>query len=159
MSIEQQIAEIQDKMALARLMHDYGRIADGFDWDGWAETFTDDTVFEFVGGFGTMKGKEVVKTTCKGAMDHVYDVMQHSFMNLEFDTDGDTATGNGYLIFTGIMDADEPTRYYQSGGRYKWQFRRTAAGWRIAHTILEFIWNNGGDDDSVFQEQNAEAVG
>lgn len=156
--VEQRIQILEDKQALAEHMNLYCKTADRFDWADWADTFTEDSVFEFIGGFGDMRGRQTIHDTCKGSMDHVYAVMQHLMSNLDFEVDGDNATGTGNLIFTGIMDAAKPTGYYMSGGRYQWKYRRTDAGWKIAHTKLEFIWNNGGDKDAVFQEKIAETA-
>lgn len=154
-SVADRLQLLEDKQALAEHMNHYCKTADRFDWATWAETFTEDSVFEFIGGFGDMQGRQTIHDTCKGSMDHVYDVMQHMMANLDFTVDGDTATGTGNLIFTGIMDAAKPTEYYMSGGRYQWRYRRVGTGWKIAHTRLEFIWNNGGDKDAVFQEKAA----
>lgn len=158
MTVEQRLKLLEDKQALAEHMNLYCKTADRFDWAAWADTFTEDSLFEFVGGFGDMRGRQVIHDTCKGNMDHVYDVMQHMMSNLDFEVDGDNATGTGNLIFTGIMDAAMPTEYYMSGGRYQWTYRRTDAGWKIARTKLEFIWNNGGDKDAVFQEKATETT-
>lgn len=157
-SIEERLQILEDKQALAEHMNHYCKTADRFDWADWAETFTEDSLFEFVGGFGDMRGRQTIHDTCKGSMDHVYDVMQHIMSNLDFEVDGDTATGTGNLIFTGIMDTSKPTEYYMSGGRYRWNFTRTEAGWKIARTRLEFIWNNGGDKDAVFQDKTLEGA-
>lgn len=160
--VEQRLQILEDKQALAEHMNLYCKTADRFDWAGWADTLTEDSVFEF-GDFGDMRGRDMrgrqtIHDTFKGYIDHVYAVMQHMMSNLDFEVDGDNATGTGNLIFTGIMDAAKPTEYYMSGGRYQWKYRRTDAGWRIAHTKLEFIWNNGGDKNAVFQEKIAETA-
>ncbi len=149
------VESLNDQLLLQQLINTYHWRADQFDWEGWAATFTEDSVFEFVGGFGTMTGRQQIHDTCKGNMDHVYEVMQHVIVNLDFELTGtDTATGHGNLLFSALPDASKPTRYYQSGGRYEWQFRRTAQGWRIAHTRLQFLWNNGLDQDAVFESRD-----
>lgn len=142
---------LRDNLLLEKLINNYHWRADQFDWAGWADSFTEDSVFEFVGGFGVMTGKQQIHDTCKGNMDHVYEIMQHVMVNLDFEITGaDTATGHGNLVFSALPDASRPTRYYQSGGRYEWRFRRTPQGWKIAHTRLQFLWNNGADQDAVF---------
>lgn len=159
MTSEQRLAVLEDKQALAELINAYGKVADRFDWEGWAEgAFTEDSEFVFVGGFGVMRGRNEILEVCKGSMDPFYDVMQHILVNLDFEVDGDTATGTSNLIFTAIFDKDKPTDYYQAGGRYQWGFVRTEQGWRIAHTRLEFLWNNGADENSVFEQKTEVAA-
>jgi len=157
-SLESRIQRIEDESAIRKLMNIYGKRADAFDWDGWAQCFTDDSVFEFDGGFGTMHGRADILEKCRGSMDHVYDDFIHYIVNVDIDVDGDSATGTGNIIFVSLTDESKPTEYYMSGGRYKWRFARTAAGWRIAHTLLRFIWNNGADADAVFAPEEQAAA-
>lgn len=145
------VDRLQDQLLLAKLINSYHWCADHFDWVGWADSFTEDAEFEFAGGFGVMKGRQQIHDICKGNMDHVYDTMQHIMVNLDFEITGpDSATGHGNLIFSALPDATKPNQYYQSGGRYRWQFRRTPGGWKISRAHLEFLWNNGSDADQVF---------
>jgi len=152
LSVEERLKRLEDEAGLKKLINTYHKRADAFDWAGWAETFTEDAVFLLPNSFGTLRGRQTIHDVCKGNMDHVYDVFQHIMINLDFEVDGsDTATGTANLIFTGLVDRAAQTKYYQSGGRYKWTFKRTPQGWRIAHAWLEFIWNNGADADQVFK--------
>ena len=160
-SLEARIQRLEDLAALQKLMNTYHKTADAFQWAEWAESFTDDSEFEFVGDFGfpTMVGKQVIHDTCKGLMDDVYETMQHVMVNLDFDLTGpDTATGTGNIIFTALTDASKPDKYLMSGGRYKWQYKKTANGWRIHRTTLHFFWNNGADEEAVFAAKDAEAA-
>ena len=155
-NLEARIARLEDLDALKKVINVYHQRADRFDWNAWAESFTEDSVFVFAESFGTMTGRQQILDICRDSMDHIYGVMQHIMINLDFELTGqDTATGHGNLIFTGIPDAAKPDQFVQSGGRYDWQFRRTPDGWRIAHSQLEFIWNNGGDSDDVFASKDA----
>jgi hypothetical protein len=150
-SLEHRLKLVEDELAIQKLMNVYCRRADAFQWESWAETFTEDSLFDFEGGFGTMRGRAEILEKCKGAMDHVYSSFIHYIVNVDVEVDGgDTATGTGNIVFAALTDDARPTAYYLSGGRYKWQFARTADGWRIAHTVLRFIWNNGADEDAVF---------
>ena len=144
-------ARLQDYVLLEKLINDYHWRADQFDWVGWANSFTDDAVFELPSTFGKLCSRQEIHDVCKGNMDHVYSTMQHVIVNLDFDVTGpDTATGHGNLLFTAVPDAAKLHQYYQAGGRYLWNFRRTASGWRICHARLDFLWNNGGDQAAVF---------
>ncbi|WP_197277035.1 nuclear transport factor 2 family protein [Sphingomonas profundi] len=158
-SLEQRIKLIEDELAVQKLMKTYCKRADAFDWVGWAECFTEDSLFEFHGGFGTMNGKADILEKCRGSMDHVYSSFIHYIVDIDVDVDGsDRATGTGNIIFAALTDDDKPTDYLLQGGRYKWEFARTADGWRIARTLLRFIWNNGADADSVFVPDDEKAA-
>ncbi|MSR13934.1 MAG: nuclear transport factor 2 family protein [Gammaproteobacteria bacterium] len=149
-TLESRLQRFEDERALEKLINTYHKRADAFDWGRWAETFTEDAVFEFAGGFGVMRGRQDIHDKCKGSMDHVYNVMQHIMVNLDFEVAGSRATGTGNLIFVGISDPQKPTEFYMSGGRYRWVFARTKDGWKIAEAFLEFIWTNGADAEAVF---------
>ena len=144
------IGNFEDNLLLEKLINTYHWRADHFDWKGWSETFTEDAEFDLPNSFGMLKTRKQIHDVCKGNMDHVYKVMQHIMVNLDFEVTGaDSATGHGNLIFTGISNPDQPSQFVQSGGRYKWEFRRTNDGWQICKAHLIFIWNNGGDKESV----------
>jgi ketosteroid isomerase-like protein len=155
-SFENRLQRIEDERAIEKLINTYHKRADAFDWVGWAQSFTEDALFEFAGGFGVMHGRQEIHDTCKGQMDHVYRVMQHIMVNLDFEVTGDRATGTGNLIFVGVPDAQQASSYFMSGGRYRWKFARTNAGWKIAEAFLEFIWNNGADAAAVFAAETAQ---
>ena len=152
------ISHLEDQLALQNLINNYHWRADQFDWEGWADCFTEDAEFAFTNGFGTMRGRQEIHDVCKGNMDHVYGAMQHVMVNLAFEITGEnTATGHGNLIFTALPDATKPDVNFQSGGRYEWEFLRTPAGWRINKARLDFIWTNGADSDAVFSSAEAAA--
>lgn len=148
------VEQLSDHLQLEKLINTYHWRADSLDWVGWSETFTEDAVFNLPNSFGLLKGRKEILEVCRGNMAHVYKIMQHIMINLDFELTGaDSATGHANLIFTGVADPSEPTQYVQSGGRYVWEFRRTAAGWRIHKAHLDFIWNNGGDKESVLKSK------
>ncbi len=150
--LETRLKKHEDIQALTRLINSYHQTADRFDWDGWAEHFTDDATFYFEHGFGEMTGRDGIKEICKSSMDPFYDLMQHIMVNLDFEMTGpDTAKGRANLIFTAIFDGEKRDNYYQAGGIYRWDFARTDDGWRIANAYLDFVWNNGNDTDGVFE--------
>jgi ketosteroid isomerase-like protein len=156
--LEARLQELEDQLALTKLINSYHRRADAFDWEAWADCFTEDAEFDFANEFGTMCGRRVIHDVCKSNMDHVYEVMQHVMVNLDFEVTGaDTAIGHGNLIFTALPHADQPHLNFQSGGRYDWEFKRTLDGWRIAKAHLDFIWSQGENVGAVFSEGDAPA--
>ena len=153
-----QFSELDDQLALQKLINRYHWCADQFDWRAWADCFTPDAEFDFAAEFGTMCGRDQIHDICKGNMDHVYEAMQPVRVNLDFEITGaDTAVGHGNLIFTAIPERARPEQNFQSGGRYNWEFARTADGWRIAKARLEFIWKRGDNVGDVFQASTPQA--
>jgi hypothetical protein len=157
--MEARLQELEDQLGLGSLINSYHRRADRFDWTAWADCFTEDAEFDFANEFGTMCGRGAIHDVCKSNMDHVYEAMQHVMVNLDFEVTGsDTAIGHGNLIFTALPHADQPHQNFQSGGRYDWEFKRTADGWRIAKARLEFIWTQGDNAGAVFSEADVPAA-
>lgn len=149
--LESRIARLEEFAALEKLMNTYHWRVDQFDWDGWAECFTDDAVFELPNLFGTLYGKEAIVSTCRDSMDHVYDEIQHVIINLDFDLTGpDTATGHGNLIFSAVEDSSKPSEVYTTGGRYTWDYKKEKGVWKIKHSTCLFLWNNGASGATVF---------
>ena len=141
-NIEERIGVLEDNLALTRLLNGYHLTLDRLDWDAWIEVFTADAEVNFIGGYGTMKGKAEIFERSTAAMRGAHERLQHVMLNLDFDIDCDAAQGTGDLLFAAIPKAAVPTRYFTAGGRYSWRFQRTPAGWRIAAMTLEFIWTN-----------------
>jgi ketosteroid isomerase-like protein len=155
-TLEERIARQETLEALNRLINSYHQTADRFDWDAWADHFTDDATFYFEHGFGEMTGRDGIKEICKSSMDPFYDLMQHIMINLDFEITGpDSAKGRGNLVFTAIFDKEKRDNYYQAGGIYRWEFARTPRGWLITKAYLDFVWNNGNDSDGVFETVEA----
>ena len=145
------IKYLDDQLQLRKLINTYHWRADHHDWEGWSQTFTEDAVFDLPNSFGLLNGRKEIHDVCKGNMAHIYKIMQHIMVNLDFEITGpDSATGHANLIFTALADPSKPTQFVQSGGRYNWEFKRTPAGWRIHRARLDFLWNNGGDKEAVF---------
>ncbi len=139
-----------DHLELEKLINMYQWRADEFDWAGWSECFTEDAVFDMPNYQGLLTGRKQIHDVCKASMDLACKVMQHLIVNVDFELTGkDTATGRANLIFIGLPDPDQQTQSYQSGGRYHWKFRRTTDGWRICRGRLDFLWNNGKDEESL----------
>lgn len=139
--IESRLTAIEDKLALYDLMHDYQRLADERRYRDWADAcWTEDAVFE--NSFGSLNGREQIFQGCADAMK-VFEVQEHIIGNTRFRVSGDEATGTGVVIFTGVPDAKKPGEQIVSGGHYDWRFRKTADGWKLSYSFLNFIWSRG----------------
>jgi hypothetical protein len=126
--IEKRLNELEDQLALRKLINSYHWRADHFDWSAWADCFTEDAEFDFSGEFGVMCGRQAIHDICKDNMDHVYGEMQHVIVNLDFEVTGEnTAAGHGNLIFA-------------------------AQGWRISRARLDSLWTRGENAGDVFSD-------
>lgn len=146
--MEQRIRVLEDKEALAALMNRYCRTADEKDWMAWSLCFVEDAEFDF-GPFGHHFGRDKIRDVCSEAEAPYLD-MQHSMTNMQFEVDGDTATGTAYLWFAGVPDPKDPSQHFDIGGPYRWEFRRTDEGWRLTRMSLRIAWTQGSQDASVF---------
>jgi SnoaL-like domain len=155
---ESRLQLLEDELALRKLINSYTKRGDGFDWKGWAELFTESAIFTVPGAFGTLRGRQEIHDISKSKLDGVFATTQHYIVNLDFDLNGDTAEGTGSLVYAAVPDNNKPSDFYMSGGRYKWSFTRTPAGWRIAKAHLDFLWNNSSGADSVFAADDSAAV-
>jgi ketosteroid isomerase-like protein len=146
--LERRLGVLEDKEALAALMNRYCRTADDKDWQAWSRCWTEDAEFVF-GPFGVHRGRDVIREVCAES-EAPYQDMQHSMTNMQFEVDGDRATGTAYLWFAGVPDRDRPAQHFDIGGPYRWEFARTAEGWRLSRMELRVAWTVGSDADSVF---------
>lgn len=132
----------EDRRLLETLINTYHWRVDHFDWAGWGECFTEDAVFDMPDSFGRMAGRVEIRDTCRDNTGGAYKALQHVIVNLALEFTGpDTANGHGNLLFTAVPDPARPANYHQAGGRYTWEFRRTADGWRISRARLDLLWN------------------
>lgn len=146
--LERRLGVLEDKEALQSLMNRYCRTSDAKDWFGWSRCFVEDAEFDF-GPFGTHNGRDKIREICEKAEEPYLD-MQHSMTNMQFEVDGDKATGTAYLWFAGVPDPQNPSQHFDIGGPYRWEFRRTAQGWLLSKMHLRITWTQGSEDANVF---------
>lgn len=148
-AFEVRLRLLEDKDALATLMNDYQRLGDEDRYADWAQCWTEDAVFEMPNGFGNLHGRREIFEVCDRQMK-AFATQEHVIANMQFTVLGDEAAGAGVLVFIGVHDAARPDGNILTGGHYRWRFRRTVGGWKIAHARLIFIWQLGGDRDGTF---------
>lgn len=147
------LSDLTDKSDLKQLITDYLNLADSRRWEEWVLCFTEDAVFDLPNSFGRMEGRKNIFDVCVGAMEGTWSNTQHMIVNMDFDVDGDCAKGTANIIFVGVPADGAPTQSYMMGGKYRWQFVRTDEGWKIADAWEEFLWNNGGGMEAVFDSE------
>ncbi|VUC26554.1 unnamed protein product [Clonostachys rosea] len=137
------LALLEDKDALATLLNRYCNTADDRKWDEFAACFIADGILGFE-KWGDIVGHEKIAAAARGAEDR-FQGLQHSMTNMNFDINGDEASGTCYLWFAATMDTSKPHEYHAFGGTYKFSFKRTPEGWRVARMQLKKIWAQNED--------------
>ncbi len=132
--------QLADRAEITELILTFVRSLDRRDWDAYADTFTEDGVFEIMGqrrtgraeiGAGPARDLEVFART------------QHFSTNHTIELAGDTATATHYLLGVHIPDADRPDEHADIGGQYRCHCTRTPQGWRFHSVELEIWWTSG----------------
>lgn len=155
-NLEKDVRELRDKSALVSLMNEYCHSVDRRDLDTWARCFTEDGEFTIessaahkAAGVGSHQGRDNVRAA-GSAIVAAFACTQHSMTGLEFDVQGDGATGQGYLLGMLVPDADKPRENLCTGGPYRWEFARTADGWKIKKLVFRIDWVLGQDPHGIF---------
>lgn len=142
------LQRLEDKDALATLLNRYCKTADDHQWDDYANCFLPDGILRFE-SWPEVAGVEKIAAIARNAEDR-FQGLQHSMTNMEFVLDGDKAQGTCYLWFSATMDTTKPREHHAFGGHYRFTFKRTSDGWKIATMNLKKIWAQNEDSQQVF---------
>ena len=110
---------IEDQLDITELMARYNHAIDSSQAEAWADTFTDDAVFE--GSAGAVSGREELLAFVRGRDQS--NRIRHWNNNVLIDGDGDDATAKVYLVTFDVSGpADNPRvrrvpRHAQARGR------------------------------------------
>lgn len=146
------LRRLDDLYALEKLINIYQEYCDDRNWDGYGSCYTEDAVVVVKGGTsGPICGRAAIVEMAVQSFFAHYQVTQHLITNLNFELIGaDSATGRGETILVALAEERQTPDIYITGGRYRWQFRRTAAGWKFAHYEVGFVWSRGRLVDGIF---------
>lgn len=147
-SLQARLQLLEDKDALTTLLNRYCNTADDHQWDDFAKCFLPDGVLGFE-KWGDIVGRDKIAAMAGGAEDR-FQGLQHSMTNLQFTIDGNDASARCYLWFAATMNVSDPHEYHAFGGHYRFNFKRTSEGWRIARMQLHKIWAQNEDKQGVF---------
>ena len=147
--LTRRIALLEDREALRGVLVRGWRALDYKDWDGWIRNWTDDAQFDF-GPWGVLDGKQSIRDKVV-ASEEPYAAMMHQLLNMQFEVDGDSATGIGFMWFVGIADKDKPSEIISLGGPCEWEFRRETDGSKISRIRLTTWWQQGEDTTNAFR--------
>ena len=113
---------IEDRDEILQLLYRYNHAIDGGDARGWAETFTEDGVFDVAGGVRT--GRDALLEFASSVHG-----TRHMVLNPLIDVAGDAASVRASLV---VFHGKELSTI----GSYDDQLVRTPAGWRFAKRVF-----------------------
>ncbi len=115
---------VDDRLAILDLMAQYNHCADSGDGEGFADTFTEDALFE--GSMRTARGRAELAQAGGGSAQ-----WKHWLSSPIIEGDGDHATAKVYLVRTGVGE-DEAVELLASG-IYHDTLVRLDGEWKFSH--------------------------
>jgi uncharacterized protein (TIGR02246 family) len=131
---------IEAERDIVRLIRDAWAAIDHKDWDGYANSFTEDGEFE-IQGQRRHGREEIVAGPARDLAK--FDRLQHLIMNELVNVDGDRATGSWYAIAVHVPDGDDPSAHADVGLHYRFQAHKGNDGWRLTEAVIEEVWTSG----------------
>jgi len=134
--------ELSDRLELQDLVYFYSHLIDTKSFDSLREVFTEDAHIDY-SAFGGSVGnlEETIAYLKKAVADDIFPNSQHLNANLQFRVDGDRATGRVMCFNPMEMKLpDGGLQVFLIGLWYVDEYRRTAAGWRMARRVEEKSW-------------------
>jgi uncharacterized protein (TIGR02246 family) len=131
-SVEARLKQLEDKEQIAQLLIDYGRHLDSRDLAAYASLFATDG--EWVGGFGTVKGRGEIKAFMEKSLgtgpnrNNSYHIMS----NFTIAVTGDTATA--WSRWTFVTPGERGAMIAQAG-RYDDTFVRENGVWKFKKRV------------------------
>jgi hypothetical protein len=148
MSVNDQLAQLNDRQAIADLITRLGRMLDDKSFDDASTILADDVTVQTPGG--SARGPEAV--VAQARRNHTVRT-QHVITDVLIDLDGDDAEAGANLVVTFVPDSDDPgatlaignSAQPQSrltiGERYRFKAVRGIAGWRLARIEVQRVWS------------------
>lgn len=134
--LARRVQRLEDREAIASLVHAYCDRFDRNDPDGVAALFTADARIDYNPDTPDIRGSDLARTIAVGLRD-TFAATSHHVSNLEValdDSDPDVARSTCYLDAWHRYRDGSPDGFLW--GRYEHRFRRTPDGWRITDLVL-----------------------
>jgi hypothetical protein len=135
--------EIRDVLALTDLSLGYATALEEQDWRRVEAMFTPHAISD-VGDGPTLVGgtafRDWARATFGGA-----DRSQHLHANLQFEPQGDRASGRFYTYITLVRIGPCGDTIYAMGGTYNDEYVRTPRGWCVDRRSFRMIWGRGDE--------------
>lgn len=123
-----------DVHAIQRLKHEYCFAIDTGDYREWAEMFTEDGQFVRDNG-ETFEGHDELYGFASEGFDEAFDHSAHVVTNPVIDVDGDSATGNWYLLLF-YETADGNPGWTQA--MYDDEYEKVDGEWKISASEVTY---------------------
>jgi|ERR687893_2375395 hypothetical protein len=146
---ETMMRELLDKSEIQDVALRTGTAADRRDWEDLISCYTGEIELDYT----SLTGGEPVRIATRELVlrrwappFEVLDATQHFTGPCTIAVEGDRAKGHAYFqaqhVLSGTVGGDKWTL----GGRYDWDFERTALGWKITGVTMTAMWNDGNRD-------------
>ena len=136
MGLDDQIRQVADELEIRNLLARMAQLADDGELDEYIDLFTEDALWDG-GAFGQLRGHasilEGARERRKGGTSGPGANSRHVITTSVIRLNGDTASSRSVFHFCTNTDA-EPTMAIM--GVYEDEFRRTPAGWKLAHRLI-----------------------
>lgn len=139
---------IEDRLAIQDLMVAYAHAVDTVsDIDAVLDVFTPDAVFDLSGiGLTPQIGHEGIRAFFTNVFANMAN-HAHYLTNFALTAfDGDTASMRAYVIGMGVGNDGRAVTVH---GRYYFDVRRTAAGWKATRYTMDFLMPLSGTLDNA----------
>jgi uncharacterized protein (TIGR02246 family) len=135
MALERRVQQVEDELAIHRLVVRYGFAVDIGDADGAAAVFADDSVYDV--DVGVMQGPEAVRTMVRAPRHQsMVGRCAHQIGPIVVRVAGDTAVAVGYSRVY-LRDGDVIRIHRVSYNR--WELERRAGGWLIVRRVTRLL--------------------
>ncbi|KAK4941907.1 hypothetical protein LTR10_018237 [Elasticomyces elasticus] len=151
-AVQKRLCILEDKDELTTLMNKYCTVSDTFDFKGYGDCYHKDGTLEY-DRFHKVTGKDRLAEKARSALEG-YEGLQHSMTNMQFEVNGDKATGTANLICMATPNLSKPGVNFMFGGPYRWDFVRTEDGWRLWICRLSVVWTLGEDTIGGFSDKD-----
>lgn len=133
-ALETRLQELEDELAIQRVITDYSTHLDSRDYEGYVGLFTEDGIWQ--NGDTRREGRTEIREMLGGLFGEVEDDFVnlssfHQVSNFEIDIDGDRARAKSRFVFYMRGEDGEPTP--ELSGQYQDELVRVDGDWKIAH--------------------------
>jgi hypothetical protein len=142
--LQRKVQELSDRSEIKDLVGKLGLLLDEKRVEDLAQVFVEEATGRFpAGGFASLDElKEYGRSTIPA-----FDDVQHLITNTLISLDGDSASARSNMLSFNTHRGGDPTKHFDLGAVYQFQFVRTADGWRISRVELAQVWTGGSMDE------------
>ncbi len=141
-TIEQRIAELEDRIALKNLVDTFSNLSDTKEAELQAQLFTEDATVKTL-----IDGQVVVELEGRKQIAEVFgnflatqETIYHINGQQTVTLNGDSAAGISYCQVAMIATVDDKRMITQQGVRYNDEYQKINGRWYIKNRISNFMW-------------------